>query len=361
MRQVQAYESAHGARIYRMPLEVFPGMVGYSYLVYSGDIVALMDVGSNFGVSDEHLEAGLAAVRENFGEKAEWGDITHVLISHGHIDHYGGLRYVREQCKAPVGVHELDLRVLSNYEERLQLIAWRLREFLLEAGVEPDHVGEIMDLYLINKQLFSSTPVDFTFQASGMEVGPLKLIHMPGHCPGLVVVRIDDILLSADHVLETISPHQAPERLSLNTGLGTYIESLDRLAPLAKEIRLTLGGHEGEIEDLGARIREIKALHYERLEKVLDFLDEPRTLAEIAKALFPDANGYHELLAIEEAGAHLEYLDQRAYLNVVNIDDLDGHGPVPIRYRRRTGATQPLLIPGMVVRQPQAEKQSKGR
>jgi glyoxylase-like metal-dependent hydrolase (beta-lactamase superfamily II) len=361
MRKVQVYESTHGARIYRIPLEVFPGMVGYSHLVYSGEVVALVDVGSDFGVSDEHLEAGLVAVRESYGEKAGWEDITHVLISHGHIDHFGGLRYVRKQCDAPVGVHELDLRVLTNYEERLQLIAWRLREFLIEAGVEHDQVEEIMDLYLINKQLFSSTPVDFTFQAIGMEVGPLKLIHMPGHCPGLVVVQVDDILLSSDHVLETISPHQAPERLSLNTGLGTYLESLDRLAPLAKEIRLTLGGHEGEIYDLGARIQEIKTLHYERLEQVLDFLDEPRTLAEIARALFPDASGYHELLALEEAGAHLEYLDQRAFLNVVNIEELDGRGPVPIRYRRRTGATQPLLIPGMVVRQSQATMQPKSR
>jgi len=361
MREVQAYESSNGARIYRIPLEVFPGMVGYSHLVFSGDVVALVDVGSNFGVSDEHLEAGLAAVREQHGERAEWSDITHVLISHGHIDHYGGLRYVRQQSKALVGVHELDLRVLSNYEERLQLIAWRLREFLLEAGVEADRAKDIMDLYLINKQLFSSTPVDFTYQAVGMAVGPLRLIHMPGHCPGLVVLQVDDILLSSDHVLETISPHQAPERLSLNTGLETYLESLDRLLPLAKDIRLTLGGHEGQIEDLAARIEEIKKLHFERLEQVLTLLDEPRTLAEIARELFPEAKGYHELLALEEAGAHLEYLDQRAYLQIVNIDDLNGQGPVPIRYRRRTGATQPLLIPGMVVRQSQVKIDPKSR
>ena len=353
MRPVEVYRSGKGARIYRLPLEVFPGMVGYSHLVYSGEVVALVDVGSGFGVSDEHLEAGLAAVRDQHGEKARWEDITHILITHGHIDHYGGLRYVRQECGAPVGVHELDLRVLTNYEERLQLIAWRLREFLLEAGVEPDQVEEIMDLYLINKQLFSSVPVEFTYEAVGMMIGPLRLFHMPGHCPGEVVIRVDDILLSGDHVLETISPHQAPERLSLNTGLGTYLESLARLVPLAKEIRLTLGGHEGPIHDLGERIRAIQALHLERLEQVLDLLDEPRTVAEIARELFPDVNGYHVLLALEEAGAHVEYLDQRAYLRIANIDDLDGRGPVPIHYRRRSGATQPLLIQGKVRRQPQ--------
>jgi glyoxylase-like metal-dependent hydrolase (beta-lactamase superfamily II) len=345
MKPVETYQSAKGARIYRLPVEVFPGTVGYSPLVYSNDVVALVDVGSGFGVSDEHLHE----------ENANWDDITHVLITHGHIDHHGGLRYVRQHCSAPVGVHELDLRVLTNYEERLQLIAWRLREFLLEAGVEADQVEEIMDLYLINKQLFSSVPIDFTYEAVGMVVGPLRLIHMPGHCPGQVVIQVDDILLSGDHVLETISPHQAPERLSLNTGLGTYLESLARLAPLAKEIRLTLGGHEGPIHDLGERIRAIQTLHLERLEQVLDLLDEPRTVAQVSRELFPDVSGYHVLLALEEAGAHLEYLDQRAYLKIVNIDDLDGRGPMPIRYVRRSGATQSLLIPGKVKQQPQEE------
>ncbi len=355
MKPIGVYQSAKGARIYRMPLEVFPGMGGYSHLVYSGDVVALVDVGSGFGVSDEHLEAGLAAVREQHGEHAEWGDITHILITHGHIDHYGGLKYVRQHCSAPVGVHELDLRVLINYEERLQLIGWRLREFLIEAGVEADQVEEIMDLYLINKQLYSSQTVDFTYQAVGMMIGSLRLSHMPGHCPGQVVIQVDDVLLSGDHVLETISPHQSPERLSLNTGLGTYLESLERLAPLANDIRLTLGGHEGPIFDLGERIRAIQALHRERLEQVLAMLDVPRTVADIAMELFPNAKGYHVLLALEEAGAHVEYLAQRAFLRIDNIDDLDGRGPVPIQYQRRSGATPALLIPGKVGQQPQEE------
>jgi len=358
MRPVGVYGSSGGARIYRIPLDVFPDMVGYAHLVYRNDLVALVDVGSGFGVSNEHLEAGLAIVREEYGEKAAWADLTHVLITHGHIDHYGGIRYVREQCKALIGVHELDQPMLTHYEERLSLSTQRLRAFLHLAGLEADQVEEIMDLYLINKHLFSSTDVDFTYEAVGMEIGPLRLLHMPGHCPGEVVILVDDVLLSGDHVLETISPHQTPEHLALNMGLGNYLDSLHRLLPYADDIHLTLGGHEGPITDLKARIRGIQKLHHERLNHMLSLLGKPMMIVEIAREIFPDVQGYHELLALEEAGAHVEYLEQRGFLQVENLEETNGQYPEPMLYRRDEGAVLPLQIPGLAADCPEDMNQT---
>jgi hypothetical protein len=46
-------------------------------------------------------------------------------------------------------------------------------------------------------------------------------------------------------------------------------------------------------------------------------------------------NGYNVLLAIEEAGAHVEYLHQRGRLRIVNVDELESNnGPVVTCYRR---------------------------
>jgi glyoxylase-like metal-dependent hydrolase (beta-lactamase superfamily II) len=353
MRPVEVYASSGGARIYRIPLDVFPDMVGYAHLLYRDDLVALVDVGSGFGLSNEHLEAGLSTVREEHGEKAEWADLTHVLITHGHIDHYGGLRYVREHCRAPIGVHELDRPALTNYEERLNLSTQRLRAFLHLAGLETDQAEEIMDLYLINKHLFSSVDVDFTYEAVGMEIESLRLLHMPGHCPGEVVILVDDVLLSGDHVLETISPHQTPEHLLLNMGLGTYLDSLQRLMPYADEINLTLGGHEGPITDLRGRIHGIQRLHHERLNLMLSLLETPMTIVEIAREIFPDVRGYHELLALEEVGAHVEYLEQHGFLQVENLEGTNGRDPEPVLYRRREGVMLPLQIPGMAADHPE--------
>ena len=44
---------------------------------------------------------------------------TGIWLTHGHIDHLGGLRFVRRRTEAPVAVHVLDRRVLSRWEERV--------------------------------------------------------------------------------------------------------------------------------------------------------------------------------------------------------------------------------------------------
>lgn len=340
--EVEGFTSAQGSRIYRLPLDLFPGLSGYAHLVIAQDVQALIDVGSGFGVSNEQLETGLENLRQEYGEKVSWSSLTHVLITHSHIDHFGGLRFVRERTRALVGVHELDLRVLTNYEERVALVAHRLREFLGEAGLSADDLSEVMDLYLLNKHLFSSTPVDFTYEAVGMRIGPIELIHVPGHTPGQVMVKVDDLLLSADHILEHISPHLAPERLTLNTGLGHYLVSLDRSRRLAGDVRLTLGAHQGVIEDLTMRVDEIERLYRERLETLLQRIQTPKTIADLSKVLFPDVDGYDKLLALEEMGAYVEYLHQRGHLGIENVEDLETDAIRPIRFRRLDGIA-PLI------------------
>jgi glyoxylase-like metal-dependent hydrolase (beta-lactamase superfamily II) len=292
----------------------------------------LVDVGSGFGDSNDQLEAGLDSVRQDFGEAVSWEEISHVIISHGHIDHYGGLQFVREKTQAKIGIHELDLRVLIQYEERLMDIARRLREFLIDAGVQDHSREELMSLYLLHKQLFHGVSVDFTFHPLNMQLGPIRLIHVPGHCPGQVLLKVDDILLAGDHVLEHISPHQAPESLSKNTGLGHYLDSLRIARREASRVRITLSGHGKPIHDLSARVDAILQLHYDRLGEIQKLLSKPMTIAQVSEALFGEPDGYHALLALEETGAHIEYLHQRGYLRVDNKGDLEKDVRKPFFY-----------------------------
>ncbi|HUS85502.1 MAG TPA: MBL fold metallo-hydrolase [Anaerolineales bacterium] len=347
-RGISRFETSGGDRIYRIPLDIFPGMHGYAHLVITKDLVVLFDVGSGFGDSNTQLETSLEQIRVEFKEKVGWDRITHILISHAHIDHYGGLHYVRERTSAPIGIHELDRRVLTNYEEQLEVIEPRFRVFLVESGVPESKIEELVSLYLLHKQLFSSIDVDFSYEAIGMRLNGLELVHVPGHCSGQVVARVGDILLSADHILEQTSPHMAPESLSLNTGLEHYLDSLQKVAPLAQKVRLALGGHEGPIEDPGARIEAIIAVHNERLNRILDILETPATIDEVAQELFPETEAYHQILAVEESAAHFEYLYSRGFVELINLDELKAGGKTPRKYIRRhiEGSVMPALKGG---------------
>ncbi|KAA3648703.1 MAG: MBL fold metallo-hydrolase [Chloroflexi bacterium] len=332
--QVKSFESAGGARIFQMPLEAFPSFWVHSYLVIVDDYRVLIDTGSNFPQSNEGLEKHLESISAEIGESLGLADLTHIFVTHGHIDHFGGLAYVKPLTDAKVGIHELDRRNLTNYEERLVVVAQRLTEFLLESGASPERVEELKEMYMFSKALFNSVEVDFTYEAEGMQIGPFDFLHVPGHCAGMVCIKLHDILFSADHVLAGISPHQAPERLTLNTGLGHYLESLQACRAWASDVGLILGGHRRPIENLGKRIDEIVAEHQQRLEKVIEMLSEPQTIAQVAQELFGETEGYNDLLAIEEAGAHVEYLYQRGYLGISNLDEYRQTDlPVPILYQ----------------------------
>ncbi len=331
---IRYYETNRGGRIFQIPLEAFPGIWGYVYIVIIDGYRVMIDTGSGYGNANQHLEEGMGAVSELIGATISLSDITHILITHGHIDHFGGLPYICPRTSAKLGIHELDRRIVTNHAERLSIVTRRLGEFLVEAGVSSQRIDDLIGMYKITKSLFRSVKVDFTYEAIGMQLGPFEFLHVPGHCAGHVVIRLHDVLFSGDHVLDETSPHQAPEQLTLFTGLDHYIRSLDTLRPWAREARLTLGGHERPIVDLEARLDSIRNHHLQRLQKVLDLLAKPRTIAEVSQDLFGKVHGYNVLLALEEAGAHVEYLYQRGLLEIENLAELETNNRlVPIRYR----------------------------
>ncbi len=331
---METYKTAGDALIYQILLREFPDLIGNVYLVIVGKYRVLVDAGSGFFESNNDLIRGLDEISDIRGEDCSLHNLSHIFITHGHIDHFGGLSNIRNQTNAKICVHELDRRIVSNHEERLLLAAHRLEEFLTEAGVKEDQRTGLLDMYKITKSLYRSVNVDLTYEAMGMRLGPFKFIHVPGHCAGHVVIHLHDYLFSGDQILEKISPHQAPEQITLSTGLDTYLKSLEVVRPLATKVRFTLGGHENPICNLENRIDEIRSVHKERLQKVLDFLSEPHTISDIAKYLFGKVSGYTILLALEEAGAHVEYLYQRGFLEITNLKEIEENSKlVPIVYR----------------------------
>jgi glyoxylase-like metal-dependent hydrolase (beta-lactamase superfamily II) len=332
--EVRRFESNTGARIYRITCDAFPGFAANIYLLLECGPPTIVDTGSGFGDANDQLLAGLDKVRSEFGETVALADVRRIVITHGHIDHFGGLGFLHGRIpEAEIVIHQLDARILTAFEERVEVATKAIRNFLQSAGVGGTLLQGFIDVYDYSKQNMHSLPVGRTL-VDHQELDGMRFIHAPGHCPGQVCIAVGDVLLSADHVLPGISPHQAPESIMPYTGLGHYLESLDKVGRMGG-FDLALGGHGEPIKDVYKRIAEIRQGHERKLQKVLSIIQgapEPLTVDEISRQLYVHVKGFHVLLAIEEVAAHVEYLYQHNRLAIANLDEYRREENPPIRY-----------------------------
>jgi glyoxylase-like metal-dependent hydrolase (beta-lactamase superfamily II) len=331
------FETSAGACIYRIPVETFPDHINNVYLIVDprqGRTTTLVDVGSGLPQSVEDLHGGLEAIGTHFGEHVRLEAVQHVVITHSHIDHFGHVGWFQAHTRAQIYIHELDARVLSNFEERIVLASKDLGVFLERSGLSAASREELVEMYRTGKSFFHSVRLDRKLRDGDRIAAGYVVHHVPGHCPGQICLQVDDVLFTADHVLPRITPHQSPASITPFCGLELYLQSLEKVRRLPG-IRLALPGHEAEVPDLGARIDAIVAHHHERLDRVLAICATPRSLVDVSRALFGERWGYTRLLALEEAGAHVEYLFQRGELSIANLEEVADKANPVILYQRR--------------------------
>ena len=332
---VERFESSTGVRIYRVSCQAFPTLVAHTYLLVGAGPITLVDTGSGYGDSTPQILAGLDTIRTEFGEPVSVRDIARVIITHGHMDHFGGLAQMAGPITAEVGIHELDKWVLESYEERVVVATKGMAFYLEQAGVPAENRTGLLELYAFSKRHVKSVRVDFTLFDEQTFDG-LEIIHTPGHCPGQVCIKIGDVLLSADHVLPRTTPHQNPESITAWTGLGHYLEALVKIGKV-DGVRLALGGHEAPITDFYPRIEAIRIDHERKLDRIFGLLNDPAgsTIQDVTSRMYPALDGWTVRLALTEVGAHVEYLYQRGSLHVANLDQVEREANPPLRYTAR--------------------------
>jgi glyoxylase-like metal-dependent hydrolase (beta-lactamase superfamily II) len=332
-----SFETTGGAKIHRLPLQAFPNFWAYVYVVQKDAYCVLIDAGSGTDLSHENLVSGF----QQAGIQAS--DLTHIVLTHAHIDHFGGLTKLRPITNAKIGCHELDLQTVAYHEVRLALIGRRLASFLAETGLAEETRAQILSIYRFSKAIYQSVPVDFTLGAVHMQLGPFEFIHLPGHCPGHVAIRLEDVIFCGDMVVRGVTPHLSPESINPYSGLDHYLQSLARLQYWAKDARLILNGHDDVITDLPTQIESTKQNIIRRMGKAVDALREPLTIEEICRAIYGETGGYNQLLVIEKTGAYVEYLYEHGMIVITNPDKLEQGKPA--RYRRLRDISESELLP----------------
>jgi len=305
-----------------------------------GDGLALVDPGPDAEDTFEALDAGLADLGYDLA------DVERVLITHEHMDHFGGARRIQADAGADVLAHRVAAERIADPDGHFDREQAFFAPFLVSMGV-PEEVAEAVT-GLPEPYAKFHEPVDadrVLEDGDVVDVGgdrALEVVHVPGHAPGQVCFAStgDDLAFTADHVLMDITPNPlltlapdgkgdvAPADAERTRSLPQYMDSLARV--LDVDVSRGYGGHRETIEDLHGRVRETIDHHEERKEHVAELLAAagPTTAYDVMGELFPNLPTTETFAGMSEVIGHLDLLEDEAR---VEIDEEDGE----VRYRLR--------------------------
>jgi hydroxyacylglutathione hydrolase len=207
-----------------------------SYLV-RGERWLLVDSGAP---GDEHRILRAAAAHG-----VQPGDIGLILLTHGHVDHFGGAAALRALTGAPVAVHHADAGILrSGRNPDLAALGWEgrlFRPFLPWSAppLEPDIVFDD----------------DFTLHAYGLDA---TILATPGHSPGSITLLLPDRTMIVGDLLRGgyLGGRLLPQRPLLPfyaEDERQIVASLRRV--LALDPSLLYVGHGGPLDPVAVRNR----------------------------------------------------------------------------------------------------------
>jgi glyoxylase-like metal-dependent hydrolase (beta-lactamase superfamily II) len=263
-------------------------------------------------------------------------DLSRVIITHPHIDHFGQVGTIAAHSDADIWICDLGAGWLTHSElmwaERLDFYR---RDFLPYIGFDPLIAALFADGMRSFADMYDPAPPEriHTFTADGLlQMGglPWRVLHTPGHSSAQTCFYQPDTkqLLSADHLLKTtptpVVERPSPPAQSRVPALPQFMRSLALIASLDVEAVYPGHGrpfgrrfnqdHHPIIEKQCRRIRQRKA---DCLNHIRAGVRTPATLLDVMYAHHPPQIrfaglwmliGYLDLL-IEDGAIHQETVD----------------------------------------------------
>jgi glyoxylase-like metal-dependent hydrolase (beta-lactamase superfamily II) len=142
------------------------GAYVHAYLIDAPDGLILIDT-----LFDSDAKRVLKLIEKN-GRSVR--DLKHIIMTHAHRSHLGGLALLKELSGATVYSHEWESDLITG-DRAAQQVSWRpqpsYRTYLFQLGN--------------NLNLTHHPPCEVDqFIHQGDQIGPLQVIHSPGHSPG---------------------------------------------------------------------------------------------------------------------------------------------------------------------------------
>ncbi|MFP7298133.1 MBL fold metallo-hydrolase [Neobacillus niacini] len=240
-------------------------------------------------------------------------DVTDIIITHYHPDHFGYGGALQKLTNAKVWMSEIDARAGVSYWEHSTLST--IKENYDRCGL-PGNLSQLLTKDESSFELqVKPYPSVQHFLEEGMKVifgkYEYEVIFTPGHSDGLITLfnKENSILFSTDHILPRISPNISYWFIGNPNPLQDFMTSLEKIKAL--DVDYVIPSHGKPFRNANQRIEELMQHHHERLAETYDAIKQPATTYEVSQKLFRNLNIHETRFAVGETLAHLEYL----YLN----------------------------------------------
>ncbi len=246
--------------------------------------VAIVDPGP---LLSEHVEALLAELADE--------EITHILVTHTHVDHSPAARLLQERCAAPTYGFGPHLAGRHQVGEDV------------EAGADLDFTPDIV---VHDADVIEAT--DFTVEA----------VHTPGHCRNHLCfqLREEHALFTGDHVMAWATSVIAPP----DGDMGDYLRSLSRLLP--RNDALYLPTHGAPINDPRRFVHAYLRHRQLREQQITQCLTNGIGLiADIVPLLYAGVPQLLHPAAARSVFAHLLHLLERDLVQAEGAPSLEAH------------------------------------
>jgi glyoxylase-like metal-dependent hydrolase (beta-lactamase superfamily II) len=173
-------------------------------------------------------------------------DLKHIVLTHAHRSHLGGLATLKRLSGATVYSHGWEADIIAG-ERAAQQVSWRPQDPLVTYHYQIAN----------NLNLSKHPPCQVDKHVVGDEtIGPLTVIHTPGHTPGHLAFWLPAprILFCGDAVVTSPKFMAGWPGFVLNK--RQHAESLRRLAGYDADI-LAFGHGEPIVERAAARLRDL--------------------------------------------------------------------------------------------------------
>lgn len=275
-----------------------------SYLLQGTEGLTLVDPGPH---TDESIQQW-AAVWEDLRFSPK--DISAIVVTHHHPDHYGLAGHMQSISGAPVYMSKRAVEEAARMWGADSNMNDQMTALFTRHGLPPHWIQQLpehLDSFLA--QVTPTPKVTYVSEGDVLRMGGRnwEIVETAGHASGHLSFYDRDlkVVLCGDAVLPQISPNISLVPGGDEAPLQAFMDSLIKLGKL--EVNIAFPGHRYPFQHFQERLNALYSHHIERLAQIEEMIhNDPHSCFEVCAKLFGTDLGIHQMrFAMSEALAHL--------------------------------------------------------